>query len=138
MGSRTFWRQRERERTLSEFFCVFPRPPATALARLEKMRKAIDQQQQHDAKEITVKTSRGEEFKFAGISEKFTKKLYEWETQKGIAPESSTIALLNPNYQQPAAASVSLETTAATGTRKQRRSDQDKQRGECSKGTYGK
>ena len=67
--------------------------------RLEKMRDAIDQQH-HDPKEITVKTSRGEEFKFGGISEKFTKKLYEWEEQKGIAPESSTIALLNPNYNQ--------------------------------------
>ena len=64
------------------------------------MRAAIDQQhQQHpaDSKEITVKTSRGEEFKFGGISEKFTRKLYEWEEQRGIAPELSTIALLNHN-----------------------------------------
>ena len=48
-------------------------------------------------KEITVKTSKGEEFKFGGISEKFTRKLFEWEERKNIAPESSTIALLNSN-----------------------------------------
>ena len=45
--------------------------------------------------EITVKTAKGEEFKFGGISETFTRKLFEWEERKGIAPESSTIALLN-------------------------------------------
>ena len=47
---------------------------------------------------ITVKTAKGEEFKFDGISEKFTRKLFEWEEQKNIAPESSTIALLNSNF----------------------------------------
>ena len=62
--------------------------------RLEKIRIAMRHQQQ---KEITVKTSTGEEFKFGGISEKFTKKLFEWEERKNIAPESSTIALLNSN-----------------------------------------
>ena len=41
--------------------------------------------------EITVKTSKGEEFKFGGISEKFTQKLFEWEERRNIAPESSTI-----------------------------------------------
>ena len=45
--------------------------------------------------EITVKTAKGEEFKFGGISETFTRKLFEWEERKGIAPASSTIALLN-------------------------------------------
>ena len=44
-----------------------------------------------------MKTAKGEEFRFGGISEKFTRKLYEWEEQKGIAPESSTIALLQNN-----------------------------------------
>ena len=62
--------------------------------RLEKIRIAMRNQQQ---KEITVKTSTGEEFKFGGISEKFTRKLFEWEERKNIAPESSTIALLNSN-----------------------------------------
>ena len=50
--------------------------------------------------EITVKTSTGEEFKFGGISENFTRKLYEWEERRNIAPESSTIALLNSNLSQ--------------------------------------
>ena len=50
--------------------------------------------------EITVKTSKGEEFKFGGISENFTRKLYEWEERRNIAPESSTIALLNSNLSQ--------------------------------------
>ena len=50
--------------------------------------------------EITVKTAKGEEFKFGGISETFTRKLFEWEERKGIAPESSTIALLNNSGQQ--------------------------------------
>ena len=47
---------------------------------------------------ITVKTAKGEEFKFDGISEKFTRKLFEWEERKNIAPESSTNALLNSNF----------------------------------------
>ena len=45
-------------------------------------------------KEITVKTAAGEEFKFEGINPKFTRKLVEWESRRGIAPESSTITLL--------------------------------------------
>lgn len=48
-------------------------------------------------KEIVVKTSKGT-MKFQGISRKFTRKLYEWEKAKGIAPESSTFALLHPEY----------------------------------------
>lgn len=32
-------------------------------------------------------------------SRKFTRKLYEWEKAKGIAPESSTFALLHPEYK---------------------------------------
>lgn len=49
-------------------------------------------------KEIVVKTSEGT-MKFQGISRKFTRKLYEWEKAKGIAPESSTFALLHPEYK---------------------------------------
>ena len=64
--------------------------------RLEKMRAALSRRRSSE-KEITVKTAKGEEFRFGGISEKFTRKLYEWEEQKGIAPESSTIALLQNN-----------------------------------------
>lgn len=48
-------------------------------------------------KEIYIKTSTGE-FRFEGISQTFTKRLYEWEERRGIRPESSTIALLDPNY----------------------------------------
>lgn len=32
--------------------------------------------------------------RFEGINPKFTKKLYEWESRRGIAPECSTITLL--------------------------------------------
>jgi hypothetical protein len=59
--------------------------------RLDQIRTAMGKQQQ---KEITVKTAKGEEFKFAGISDNFTRKLFDWEERKGIASESSTIALL--------------------------------------------
>ena len=34
-------------------------------------------------------------FRFEGINPKFTQKLYEWESRRGIAPECSTITLLN-------------------------------------------
>ncbi|CAG0883605.1 unnamed protein product [Cyprideis torosa] len=47
--------------------------------------------------EILVRTSDGE-FRFGGISNKFTRKLFEWEQRQGIRPEASTIALLDPNY----------------------------------------
>ena len=67
------------------------------ILRLEKMRAALSKRRSSEQKEITVKTAKGEEFRFGGISEKFTRKLYEWEEQKGIAPESSTIALLHNN-----------------------------------------
>ena len=61
------------------------------------MRAALSKRRSSEQKEITVKTAKGEEFRFGGISEKFTRKLYEWEEQKGITPESSTIALLQSN-----------------------------------------
>lgn len=49
-------------------------------------------------KELVVKTSKGT-MTFQGISRKFTRKLYQWEKAKGIAPESSTFALLHPEYK---------------------------------------
>ncbi|GIY25349.1 uncharacterized protein CDAR_60971 [Caerostris darwini] len=51
-------------------------------------------------KEVLVKTSAGE-FRFEGISDAFTKKLYEWETKKGVNPELSTIALLDESLKPP-------------------------------------
>ena len=62
------------------------------------LRKQMDKTKENINEEITVKTAKGEEFKFGGISEKFTKKLFEWEERKGITPESSTIALISPQY----------------------------------------
>lgn len=53
-----------------------------------------------ESKEIYIKTSTGE-FRFEGISQTFTKKLYEWEERRGIRPESSTFVLLDPNYKAP-------------------------------------
>ena len=38
--------------------------------------------------------------RFEGINQKFTKKLYEWENRRGIAPESSTITLLQSGISQ--------------------------------------
>ena len=112
------------------------------------MREAIDQQQQQDnKKEITVKTSRGEEFKFGGISEKFTKKLYEWEEQKGIAPESSTIALLNnsPRYNNNNSSNSNINNNNSSsnntegdlqrGQRKQHQRE-EKKGGDVAKGRY--
>lgn len=49
-------------------------------------------------KEVVVQTAKGEVLKFAGISKKFTKKLYEWEKGNKIKPEASTYALLHPGY----------------------------------------
>lgn len=37
-------------------------------------------------------------YRFEGISQEFTRKLYEWEKSQGIAPESSTLRLLSPSY----------------------------------------
>lgn len=68
-------------------------------ARLERMRQAMGRGPT-EKKEIYIKTSTGE-FRFEGISQTFTKKLYEWEERRGIRPESSTIALLDPNYVVP-------------------------------------
>merc|ERR1719334_635119 len=62
------------------------------------LRKQMDKTKDNSKEEITVKTAKGEEFKFGGISQKFTKKLFEWEERRGITPESSTIALISPQY----------------------------------------
>jgi serine/arginine repetitive matrix protein 2 len=68
-------------------------------ARLERMRKAIYpcDGREGPEQEVLIQTSTGF-FRFQGISEKFTKKLFEWEQQRGIAPEASTFALLDPKY----------------------------------------
>jgi hypothetical protein len=57
------------------------------------MRAELEKQQ----REITVTTSRGEEFHFEGISDAFRRRLAEWEQSRGIAPELSTSALLDEN-----------------------------------------
>lgn len=49
-------------------------------------------------REVLVHTSTGF-YKFEGISQEFTKKLYEWEKSKGIKPESSTFQFLHPAYK---------------------------------------
>lgn len=49
--------------------------------------------------EIVVQTAEGL-MKFKGISRSFTRKLYEWEKVKGIAPSQSTFALLHPKYKK--------------------------------------
>ncbi|KAL0275263.1 UNVERIFIED_CONTAM: hypothetical protein PYX00_003170 [Menopon gallinae] len=59
-------------------------------ARLEKMKRTMGTT---SPTEILVKTPTGF-FRFEGISQKFQKKLYEWEKARGIAPEASTFALL--------------------------------------------
>nr|XP_018917062.1 PREDICTED: uncharacterized protein LOC109044041 [Bemisia tabaci] len=66
------------------------------LARLEKMKTAIGIDIKK--KEVLVPTSTGL-VRFQGISQKFTRKLYEWENARGIRPEASTFALLQPGYR---------------------------------------
>ncbi|CAL1296833.1 unnamed protein product [Larinioides sclopetarius] len=61
--------------------------------RLEKLRETV-LGASNNKREVLVKTSAGE-FRFEGISDAFTKKLYEWETKRGVGMEYSTIALLN-------------------------------------------
>jgi hypothetical protein len=63
-------------------------------SRLEKIREAMKQPGHGPQREICIRTSTGE-FRFQGLSRKFTKKLFQWEEQKGIRPEASTIALLD-------------------------------------------
>lgn len=64
--------------------------------RLEKMRQAMESNLEE---EILIQTSTGF-FRFHGISEKFARKLYEWEQARGIGPEASTFTLLDPDYHK--------------------------------------
>lgn len=66
-------------------------------------------------KEVLVKTSAGE-FRFEGISDDFTKKLYEWETKKGVNPELSTIALLDESLKVPADVSTTAPCSNSVGS----------------------
>lgn len=65
--------------------------------RLHRLRQAL-LNAPTSSNEVLVRTSAGE-FRFEGISNAFTKKLYEWETKKGVVPEFSTIALLDASLQ---------------------------------------
>lgn len=65
--------------------------------RLHRLRQAL-LNAPASSNEVLVRTSAGE-FRFEGISNAFTKKLYEWETKKGVVPEFSTIALLDASLQ---------------------------------------
>lgn len=47
--------------------------------------------------EILIRTSVGS-YRFEGISQEFTRKLYDWEKFRGISPRSSTFRLLGPAY----------------------------------------
>ncbi|KAG8230767.1 hypothetical protein J437_LFUL008850, partial [Ladona fulva] len=76
-------------------------------ARLERMRKAMGQRPPGE-QEVLIQTSTGF-FRFQGISEKFTRKLYEWEKQRGIGPEASTFTLLDPTYRPASASAASAE-----------------------------
>ena len=60
------------------------------------MRRAMGSGQREQ--EVLIQTSTGF-FRFHGISEKFTRRLYEWEKARGIGPEESTFALLDPGYR---------------------------------------
>nr|CAD7447083.1 unnamed protein product [Timema bartmani] len=77
---------------------------------LEKMRLAMGSTPKKQ--EVLIQTSTGF-FRFQGISEKFTRRLYEWEKARGIGPEASTFALLTPGYK----ASLVGHHTAFTGDR---------------------
>ncbi|CAG7648935.1 unnamed protein product, partial [Allacma fusca] len=63
-------------------------------ARLEKMREAL---KNYPREQVLIKTPTAEGFA-AGVDEKFTKKLYEWEEMRGIPAEDGSMALLNPKY----------------------------------------
>ncbi|KAF4519630.1 hypothetical protein B566_EDAN003798, partial [Ephemera danica] len=69
-------------------------------AKLERMRRAMHSPAADSSgeQEVLIQTSTGF-FRFHGISEQFTKRLYEWEQQRGIAPEASTFALLDPKFR---------------------------------------
>lgn len=73
--------------------------------RLEKQRGKLNEHRASFAsscflpiptKDVLIQTSTGCH-RFEGISREFTKKLYEWERNQGISPESSTFRLLQPS-----------------------------------------
>ncbi|XP_023241761.1 uncharacterized protein LOC111640000 [Centruroides sculpturatus] len=66
--------------------------------RLERLRDTVLNARAANKKEVLVRTSAGE-FRFEGISDAFTKKLYEWETKLGVGPELSTLALLDASFK---------------------------------------
>ncbi|KAK9881119.1 hypothetical protein WA026_014467 [Henosepilachna vigintioctopunctata] len=72
--------------------------------KLSKLRRTVTG---GNKKDILVHTPCGF-YKFEGISRKFTQKLYEWEKSRGIGPESSTFALLNPGYPNPSIPKVKI------------------------------
>ncbi|XP_064457832.1 uncharacterized protein LOC135368467 isoform X2 [Ornithodoros turicata] len=80
--------EREKERLAKE-----KRKYEERSARLQRLKHTLLSSGEN-RNEILVRTSAGE-FRFEGISDAFTKKLYEWETKKGVVPELSTIALLD-------------------------------------------
>ncbi|KAG8187583.1 hypothetical protein JTE90_025917 [Oedothorax gibbosus] len=83
--------------------------------RLKQLKEAMTSED-GQKKEVLVKTSAGE-FRFEGISDAFTKKLYEWETKKGVNPELSTIALLDESLKPPVEAALSASPSISNSTR---------------------
>ncbi|PSN31702.1 hypothetical protein C0J52_26257 [Blattella germanica] len=81
--------------------------------KLEKMRRAMGSGQ--SKQEVLIQTSTGF-FRFQGISEKFTKRLYEWEKARGIGPEASTFALLDPGYRPAGEGATSRTAVTNVGT----------------------
>ncbi|XP_015919958.2 uro-adherence factor A [Parasteatoda tepidariorum] len=86
--------------------------------RLKQLKEAMTDGQR---KEVLVKTSAGE-FRFEGISDAFTKKLYEWETKKGVNPELSTIALLDESLKPPVETVITAAGSSSVGSNSTRTS----------------
>ncbi|XP_043497676.1 uncharacterized protein LOC122521214 [Polistes fuscatus] len=64
--------------------------------------------------EILIQTSVGS-YRFEGISQEFTRKLYDWEKFRGISPRSSTFRLLGPAYA-PLVGTMNDSTTTDVAT----------------------
>ncbi|XP_076245131.1 uncharacterized protein LOC143185772 isoform X2 [Calliopsis andreniformis] len=60
-------------------------------------RSYLDGTQNINNNEVLIQTSVGS-YRFEGISQEFTRKLYDWEKYRGISPRSSTFRLLGPAY----------------------------------------
>lgn len=56
-----------------------------------------DGTQNTNTNEVLIQTSVGS-YRFEGISQEFTRKLYDWEKYRGISPRSSTFRLLGSAY----------------------------------------